>query len=123
MDFASIYPSYRSTHPTILIARVEPALDGRGATLFRRRDRPRLLRAAQAFERLGHAEHAEIVEAAADDLHADRETFAVVTAIERDRGIFGHIPRHGKADVLERLVGVVDRRGEFGREVHDWRHR
>ena len=34
---------------------------------------PRLLRAAQAFERLRHAEHAEVVKATADDLHADRK--------------------------------------------------
>src|SRR5947208_6586329 len=95
----------------------------RSMSLLLRRRGPWPLRAAQAFERLGHAEHAEIVETAADDLHADRETLGVVTAIERDRGIFGHIPRHGKADVLERLVGVIDRRGELGGEVYHRRYR
>src|SRR4051794_13402150 len=42
------------------------------------RGRPRLLRAAQGLERLGHAEHAEIVETPADDLHADRKALFVV---------------------------------------------
>src|SRR6266403_6316974 len=80
------------------MAGTSPAMTA--SELFLRWRGPRPLRAAEAFERLGHAEHAEIVEAAADDLHADREALRVITAIERDRGIFGHIPRHGIADVL-----------------------
>src|ERR1700746_1828336 len=67
-----------------------------------RRVRPRFLRAAQALERLGHCQHAEIVEAAADDLHADREALGVIAAIDRHGGIFGHVPWHRVADVLER---------------------
>jgi len=38
--------------------------------------RPRPLRAAQGLKRLGHAEYADVVEAAADDLHADRKPWA-----------------------------------------------
>src|SRR5258707_14975898 len=58
-------------------ARVRPAHDHRVRCVvltLRWRARPRPLRAPQALERLGHSEHAEIVEAAADDLDADRET-------------------------------------------------
>src|SRR6478752_5250726 len=80
--------SRRSTHPTRedVAGRVKPGHDGAMSLCVRRRG-PRPLRAAQAFEGLGHAEHAEIVEAAADDLHADRETLGVVAAIDRDRGV------------------------------------
>src|SRR3979490_1774289 len=93
------------------------------AVLNWRRHRPRPLRAAQALERLRHSEHAEIVEAAADDLHADRKTAATNAAMYRDGRIFRHVPRHGVADVLERLVGIVYRRGYLGCEIHHWRHR
>src|SRR6202023_1782828 len=44
------------------------ARPGMTVELFCRRRRPRLLRSPQALERLRHPEHAEIVEAAADDL-------------------------------------------------------
>src|SRR5882757_5785650 len=77
--------------------------------LFRRR-RPRPLRAAQALERLRHSEHTEIVEAAADNLHADRKTAGAKAAVDRGRRIFRHVPRHGVSDVLERPFGIVDRR-------------
>src|ERR1700720_1010759 len=86
------------------------------AVLFLRRHRPRLLRPAQALERLGHAEHADIVEAAPDNLHADRKTAFTEAAIDRGRRIFRHVPGHSVADVLERICGIVDRGGEFGRE-------
>jgi hypothetical protein len=42
--------------------------------LFRGRARPRPLRTPHGLERLCHGEHAEIVEAAADDLDADWKT-------------------------------------------------
>src|SRR5437899_12060626 len=90
---------------------------------FARRARPRPLRTAQALERLRHAEHAEIVEAAADDLHADRKSAVAKAAVDRHGGIFRHVPRHSVADMLERFCGIVDRGGEFGREIHHRRHR
>src|SRR5215218_8979657 len=75
MGFASLHPSYKKR-------RGWPGQAGpNGAmSLFLRRRGPRPLRAAQGFEGFGHAEHAEVVEAAADDLDADRETLGVVTA-------------------------------------------
>src|SRR6185295_19982133 len=81
--------SLRSTHPTRedVAGRVKPGHDG-AMSLFLWRRGPRPLRAAQAFEGLGHAEHAEVVEAAANDLHADRKALGVVTAIDRDRRVF-----------------------------------
>src|SRR6185312_8175738 len=100
-----------------------PAMTAAVMPSLLRRRRPRPLRAAQALERLGHAEQAEIVEAAADNLHADRKTLFVITAIDGDGRVLCHIPWHGIADVLERLVGIVDRCGELGREVHDRRYR
>ena len=47
----------------------------------------------------------------------------VVAAIDRDGRVLRHVPRHGVADVLERLCGIVERGGEFGREVHHRRYR
>src|SRR3984893_6030391 len=73
-------------------ARVRPAPDNL------RRLRPRLRRPPQALERLGHAEHAEIVEAAADDLHADRKAAFAEAAVDRGGRIFRHVPGHGIAD-------------------------
>src|SRR5215831_15973971 len=93
------------------------------ATLLRRRTRPWPLRAAQAFKSLRQRENAVIVEAAADDLDADRETGLVIAAVDRHRGIFRHVPCHGVGDVLERLCGVIDGRGELGSELHHRRHR
>src|SRR5262245_8834996 len=63
--------------------RVKPGHDsiGSGRLLLRRRG-PRLLRPAQALECLGHAEHADVVKTAADDLHADRKTVLVVAAVD-----------------------------------------
>src|SRR4051812_41109858 len=58
-----------------LVATQRPGMTKR--ELFLRRHRPRLLRAAQAIERLGHAEYAEIVKTAADDLNADRKALLV----------------------------------------------
>src|SRR5215813_5030147 len=74
------------------------------APLLPRRRRPGPLRAAEALERLGHCEHADVVEAAADDLHADGKALCVVSAIDGDGGVFRHIPWYGVADVLEGLV-------------------
>src|SRR5215469_16547897 len=85
--------------------------------------RPRPLRATQALERLRHRQHAEVVKAAADDLHANRKALGVVATIDRYRRILGHIPRHGVADMLERLVGIVDGRSELGAEIDDGRDR
>src|SRR5258708_11606253 len=98
------------------MAGTSPAMTG--SELFLRRRRPRPLRTAQAFERLGHAEHAEVVEAAAHDLHADRETLLVVAAIDRGGRVLRHVPRHGVADVLKRFCRVVDRGGELGGGNH-----
>src|ERR1700681_1681401 len=95
----------------------------RRAVLLLRRTGPRLLRPAQALERLRHAEHAEIVEAAADDLDADRKALGAKTAIDRDSRIFRHVPRHGVADVLERFCGIVYGGSAFGSEIHYRRHR
>src|SRR4051812_30327705 len=81
-------------------------------TLYLRRRRPRLLRPAQSLECLRDPQHADVVEAAADDLHADRKTFCVVAAVDRGRRILRHVPGHGVADVLERLFGIVDRGGQ-----------
>src|SRR5258708_15011479 len=93
------------------------------AVLIFRRHRPRSLRPAQGLERLRHSEYAEIVEAAADDLHADRKTAGVKAAVDRHGWIFRHVPRHGVADVFEWLVGIVDRGGQLGFEVHHRRYR
>src|ERR1700680_4506256 len=71
-----------------------------GMTSFRWRARPRPLRAPQGFERLRHSKYAEIVEAAADDLHADRKSTFAEAAVDRHRRIFRHVPRHRVADVL-----------------------
>src|SRR6202049_1732332 len=90
----------------------------RYAVLTLRRPRPRPLPATQALERLRHAEHAEIVEAAADDLDADRKAPGAEAAIDRGGRVFRHVPRHGVGDVLERPVGIVGWRGEFGGEIH-----
>src|SRR5215475_10552054 len=79
---------------------------------------PRLLRAAQSLEGLGHGEHAEIVEAAADNLYADREAVGVVAAVDRHGRVLRHVPRHGVADVLEGLVGIVDWGSELRIEFH-----
>src|SRR4051794_22931576 len=75
--------------------------------LFLRGGWPGFLRPAQALKSLGRAEHADIVKTAADDLHADREAVLVVAAIDGDGRVLRHIPRHGKADVLERLCRIV----------------
>src|SRR4051794_28553799 len=118
--------SLRSAHPTRktwMAGTTSPAMTKVSRNLRLRRRGPRPLRAAQAFERLGHAEHTEIVETAADDLYADRKALRVVTAIDRDRRIFRHIPRHSKSNVLERPVRIVDRSGEFGGEIHHRRDR
>ena len=50
-----------------------------------------------------------LLEAAADDLDADRKALLVIAAVDRQRRILRHIPRHGKADVLERLCRIVER--------------
>src|SRR5690348_8395882 len=81
--------------------------------LVGRRRRPRPLRAAQALERLGHAEHADVVEAAADDLDADGKTLNIEAAVDGDGGVLRHIPRYGIADVLEWPHRVVGGRGPF----------
>src|ERR1700732_4794537 len=75
--------------------------------ILTRHPRPRPLRVSQAFERLGHAEHADVVEAAPDDLYADRKALRVITPVDRDGRVFGHVPRHGVADVFERSAGIV----------------
>src|SRR5580704_13827792 len=49
-----------------------------------RRTWPGPLRATQGFERFCHAEHPEIVETTADDLHADRKALRVIAAVDRD---------------------------------------
>src|ERR1700751_1229117 len=67
-----------------------------------RRTRPRSLRLPQAFERFGHSEHADVVETAADDLHADRKARRVVATIDRQGRIFRHVPGNGIADMFER---------------------
>src|SRR6202451_4785207 len=89
------------------MAGTSPAMTVFGDRVLLRRRRPRLLRPAQALERLRHREHAEIVEAAADDLDADRKTLGAKTAIDRDSRIFRHVPRHCIGDVLERFCGIV----------------
>src|SRR5690242_11342618 len=100
--------------PRMTIEVVAPAL-------FPRRAWPGLLRPAQALERLPHGEHAEVVEAAADDLDADREAVGIIAAIDRQRRILRHVPRHGIGDVLERFCGIVERGGELGAKLHDRR--
>src|SRR5712675_3128051 len=93
------------------------------AVLTFRRARPRSLRTAQTLESLCHAEYANVVEAAADDLHADRKSARAKAAVDRDGGIFRHVPGHGITDMLEWFCGIVDRGGEFGGKIHHWRHR
>src|SRR5215471_14359541 len=88
-----------------------------------RRARPRPLRTAQAFESLTEREHADVVEAAADDLHADRKAVLVIAAVDGEGRIFRHVPRHGVADVLERLFGIVEGGSVFGREADNRRDR
>src|SRR5262245_316326 len=83
-----------------------------------RRLGPRRLLTAQALERLSHRQHAKVVEAASDDLHADRKAVLIVAAIDRERRVFRHVPRHRVADVLERFVGIVERRSKFRRKIH-----
>src|SRR5215468_710490 len=86
-----------------------------------RRAWPRSLRIAQAFEGLTEREHADVVEAAADDLHADRKAVLVIGAVDGEGRIFRHVPRHGVADVLERLFGIVEGGSVFGREADNRR--
>src|SRR2546430_17640566 len=105
------------------MAGTSPAMTGFIEPSFCRRAGPWPLRAAQAFERLRHAKHAVIVEAAADDLHADRKSAFAKAAIDRHGRIFRHVPRHGVADMLERFCGIVYPGSEFGREIHHPRHR
>src|SRR5579872_3541972 len=88
-----------------------------------RHARPRPLRAPQAFKRLAHAEHTEIVEAAADNLHADRKARCVVSAIDQIGGIFRHVPWNRVSDMLERAFGIVEGSGEFGVKFHHRRDR
>ena len=71
--------------------------------------RPIRDRAARGFPCLGKIQHAMIVEAAADDLHADRQAGLRERRIDRDRRLLGEIPRHREADVLERVLGIVAR--------------
>src|SRR5437868_228814 len=89
----------------------QEARPGMTALIFRRLW-PRPLRAAHGLEGPRHSQHADVVEAAADNLHADRETRLVITAIDRERGVFRHIPRHRVADMLERFCRIVDRRSQ-----------
>jgi hypothetical protein len=63
--------------------------------------------ARASLERLRYAEHAEVVEAAADDLNADRKAAFAEAAVDRGGRIFRHVPRHGVADVLERFCGSL----------------
>src|ERR671921_386428 len=87
-----------------------------GFGLSDRRSRPRPLRSSQGLKRLRHSEHAEVVEAAADDLYSDWKALLVIATIDRDGGVFRHVPRNGIGDVLERFFGIVERGGEFGGE-------
>src|SRR5258705_12483599 len=73
-----------------------------------RRTRPRPLRTAQALERLRHAEHAEIVEAAAADLHADRKSPRANAPVDRPGWIFRQFPRNGVAAIVEWFSAAVD---------------
>src|SRR5215470_8889656 len=68
----------------------------------RRRDIGERSDAVLRTARPGHddGEHAEIVEAAADNLYADREAVGVVAAVDRHGRVLRHVPRHGVADVL-----------------------
>src|SRR3954471_1920455 len=88
-----------------------------------RRNWPRPLLAAQTFEGLGKSEHADIVEAAADDLQADWKALGIVAGIDRDRRVLRHVPRHGVSDVLERRLRIVDGGGELRRKLHAGRRR
>src|ERR1043165_3817196 len=81
-----------------------------------RRLRPVHDRSARGLPGLRHAEHAVIVEAAAADLHADRQAGRGECGVDRDGWLLGEIPRHRKADVLERMLGSVARRGPVGGE-------
>src|ERR1043165_2467874 len=80
-------------------------------------------RPARALPGLGELEHAVIVEAPPDDLHAHRQARAGECRIDRYRWLLGEIPRHGEADVLERMFRVVARGGSLGRKRRDRRGR
>ena len=59
-----------------------------------RRLRPVRDRAARGLPGLGELEHAVIVVAAADDLHADRQAGCRERGVDRNRRLLGEIPRH-----------------------------
>ena len=66
-----------------------------------RRQRPGPLRAAQGLPGAAQAQHAEIVEALADDLQADRQALAGVARVHRSGGLLRHVEGDRVADVLE----------------------
>ena len=73
--------------------------------ILSRRLRPVRDRPARGFPGLRELQHAEIVEAAADDLQADRQPGCRVAGIDRHGRLLGHVGRHREADVLERALG------------------
>ena len=90
----------------------------------RRRLRPGA-RCAQAhrLEGRGNAQHAEIVEAAADDLQADRQALVAVPAIDRRRRLLRHVEGDRAADVRKGIERIFAWRGDLGRKRRDRRRR
>src|SRR5580692_699754 len=83
---------------------------------------PRPRRAgAHRLEGGSDAQHAEIVEAAADNLHADRQALVAIAAIDRERRLLRHVEGDGEADMRKRIERIVTRRGKLGGEGSDRR--
>src|SRR5438309_1931723 len=65
---------------------------------FRRRLRPRALLAADQFESPRDLQHAQVIKAMPGDLQPDRQARAGVAAVDRRRGLLGHVEGHREAD-------------------------
>ena len=85
--------------------------------------RKRRQRRAQLLPEPRQPQHAEIVEAAAGDLQADRQALRRHPGRHRDRRLVRHIRRQSEADMLEGPGRIVDRRGQLRRIARHRRNR
>ena len=84
-----------------------------------RRRRPVRDRAARGLPGFRELEHAVIIVAPANDLHADRQPCRRERRVDRHGRLLGEIPRHRETDVLERTLRIVAGRTTLRREGRD----
>src|SRR5580704_2400417 len=83
---------------------------------------PRPYRAgAHRLEGGSDAQHAEIVEAAADNLHADRQALVTIAAIDRHDRLLRHVEGDSETDVGKGIERIVARRRKLGGKGRDLR--